>query len=261
MIYLVFNCEVDLKNHLELISLEKLYPKKERINLPRYPIPQLTFKQTMMNDVQRSHGLEVRDISVSGMQVENKLNSLPWNVGDAVQGNLKLSNDKNNEKISIVAEVVWVKQERAGLRFKKLELQQEILNKVLNIDKLIESIKPLHLSLGHEKPLDLRYWFQAVGPLEFMVWGKHADPLSSCLLIYSHFFVQWNDAEGIKTGKIYRQRGEDEWNLMEGECVLLFDHEINQDLLGKLQQFMSSLSESYFNEDDFAILKSKLTCF
>lgn len=246
-----------MKNHLELISLEKLYPKKERISLPRYPIPQLTFKQTSEGDTQRSHGLEVRDISTSGMQVENKLNSLTWKVGDVIEGNLKMQ----NEKISITGEVVWVKQDRAGLRFKKTELQELILNKVLNIAKLIESIKPLHLSLGQEKPLDLRYWFQAVGPLEFMVWGNQAGPLSSSLWIYSHFFVQWNDAEGIKTGKIYRQRGEDEWNLMEGECVLLFDHEINQGLLEKLRQFMSSLSEDYFYDDDFAILNSKLTRF
>ena len=63
-----------MKNHLELISLEKLYPEKRHISLPRYPIPQLTFKQnTGLYDHIRSHGLEVRDISATGIQLENKL--------------------------------------------------------------------------------------------------------------------------------------------------------------------------------------------
>lgn len=245
-----------MKNHLELISLEKIYPKKEHISLPRYPIPQLTFKQTNIDlENSRNHGLEVRDISASGMQVENKLNTITWNVGEVILGILKFS----DQKISIEAEVVWTKQGRAGLRFKNQDLKQEIAEKVLNIDKLSQSLRPLHLSLNQEKPLDLRYWFQAAGPLEFMVWGHQLDPLSSSLWIYSHFFVQWNVTEGIKTGKIYRQRDEDEWNLMEGESVLLFDAVINQILLEKMSQFMDNLSPENFLNDDYTILKTKLT--
>jgi hypothetical protein len=248
-----------VKNHLELVSLEKLYPKKERVSLPRYPIPQLTFKRnaSTVDHHHNHHSLEVRDISSTGMQLENKLNALDWNIGDLIEGNLKLG----LEKISMSCEVVWVRQSRAGLRFKNTKVQQEVQDKVLNISKLIESIKPLHLSLMQEKPLDLRYWFQASGPLEFMVWGNHADPLASCIWIYSHFFVQWNDTEGLKTGKIYRQREEDEWNLMEGECVLLFDHELNDELLEKLALFINSLNESLFQEDDYSILRTKLRCY
>jgi len=242
-----------LKNHLELISLEKLYPTKEHITLPRYPIPQLTFRQE--DDSVKIHGLEVRDISATGMQVENKLNTISWELGETISGKLKFS----DQKIDIEAEVIWVKQSRAGLKFKHPDLKLEIAEKVLSIDKLCSTLKPLHLSLVQEKPLDLRYWFQAAGPLEFMVWGHQADPLASSLWIYSHFFVQWTDAEGLKTGKIYRQRGEDEWNLMEGESVLLFDSEINQILLVKLAQFMKNLNPEHFLGDDYSILKTKLS--
>lgn len=245
-----------MKNHLELISLEKLYPKKERITLPRYPIPQLTFRQILNSDENaRMHGLEVRDISTSGLQLENKLNAISWEVGDHITGNLKFG----DEKILIDAEVVWVKQSRAGLKFKTQALKDKIQDTVLNIDQLCQSLRPLHTSLIQEKPLDLRYWLQATGPLEFMVWGTQAEPLASSLWIYSHFFVQWNDLEGLKTGKIYRQRADDEWNLMEGECVLLFDHKINQELLGYLSQFMGNLNADDFLGDDYAILKSKLS--
>ena len=247
-----------MKNHLELISLEKLYPEKRHITLPRYPIPQLTFKQnTGLYDHIRSHGLEVRDISATGIQLENKLHAINWEIGSTIEGYLKFAQDK----IFISGEVVWVKQGRAGLRFKKTEIQQEILNKVLNIPLLIKSLKPLHVNLLHEKPLDLRYWLQASGPLEFMVWGTQADPLSSCLWIYSHFFVQWTDSEGVKTGKIYRQRGEDEWNLMEGERVLLFDRELNDELIKKLTLFYKTLDQSLFYDDDYTILKTKLRCY
>lgn len=245
-----------MKNHLELISLEKLYPKKEHVTLPRYPIPQLTFRQCNNDEESmKVHGLEVRDISATGMQVENKLNTISWNVGETITGKLKFS----DQKIDIEAEVIWVKQSRAGLKFKHQELKNQIADKVLNIDKLSSTLRPLHLNLLEEKPLDLRYWFQAAGPLEFMVWGQQSDPLASSLWIYSHFFVQWTDAEGLKTGKIYKQRGEDEWNLMEGESVLLFDQEINQILLSKLSQFMANLSTADFLGDDYAILKAKLS--
>ena len=243
-----------MKNHLELINLDKLYPKKEKITLPRYPIPQVTFRPKAAVGMP-AHSLEIRDITPSGMQVENKMMHTPWNIGEVIEGELRFL----DHKIPIRADIIWIKQGRAGLKFQSKELQKKIQDTILNISHLIQHLKPLHQNLSLEKPLNLRYWFQSAGPLEFMVWGDKSDPLASSLWVYSHFFVQWNDAEGLKTGKIYRQRADDEWNLLEGECVLLFDQEINQDILAKLAFFIKNIAAEGFEGDDYSILKSKLS--
>lgn len=239
-----------MKTDLELISQTKSPQLKLKLTLPRYPLPQMSFKSGS-----GEHGLEVRDITASGFQVENKLSHISWKIGDKIHGTLKC----HHEKIQIDADVIWIKQNRAGLKFNTDACIQSVNNKVLDLVGLVKSIKSLHESLLHEKPLNLKYWLQASGPLEFMVWGDQSQFLSSCLWVYSHFFVQWTHVDGLKTGKIFRQRDEDEWNLLEGECVLIYDENLNQDLLSKVTTFMKLLDINSFYGDDYSVLKTKLS--
>lgn len=239
-----------MKTELELLSSSKKVPLKLKLSLPRYPIPQMTFKSNLSE-----HGFEVRDVTASGFQVENKLSHINWKIGEKITGNLKC----HNEKIPIEADVIWIKQNRAGLKFSGENTVELISEKVLDLEELVKSIKYLHETLNHEKPLNLKYWLQASGPLEFMVWGDQSEYLSSCLWVYSHFFVQWTSYDGLKTGKIFRQRDEDEWNLLEGECVLIYDDILNQELLKKVTTFIKMLNSNAFYGDDYSVLKTKLT--
>ncbi len=239
-----------MKSNLELVPSSNQQIHKEHILLPRYPLHLMTFKCS-----EHGHTLEICDISTVGMQVENKLMNISWKTKTPVLGTLRFQ----GKQIDISAEVIWVKQGRAGLKFTTKALQQQIAETVLDIGQLVSNMRALHLNVAQEKPLNLKYWFQANGPLEWLIWSGYQESLSSCLWIYSHFFVQWNSREGIKTGRIYRQRGgNDDWNLMEGECVLLMDPEINEDLMNKLSFFMTHFSAENFHGDDFAILKAKL---
>lgn len=240
-------------SELKLLKNEVAPFTKEQRILPRFPLHYLTFRGEVKNKSVFHRAFEIKDISTHGMQIEQKIGHAEFDKGDALEGQINWY----GHKIDVNAVVIWTKGQRCGVKFHLATSAREKLETFLSLDRMTKFLKPLPCHLP-DFPQGLKYWLRSEGPLELLVWEEQRSPVH-CLWIYLNLFVEWSSREGIKTGKIYRQREHDEIEvkLIESQFTLLHDHTIDRVKLQAIQQFFKIFPEGLIDEEDQKMIQTK----
>jgi hypothetical protein len=213
-----------MERHLSLIKTD--YQELEKRVFPRFPFGFMVFKTD--SDNSRSHGLvfEVKDISLTGMQISIKDGEHKYNQADVVSGTLQW----RGSTVALKGKVQWVRQSSIGLSFESSISFEEKMRSFLSYDHVVSHIKSLHAThLNLELPNNLKYWLKSDGVLEIFVWEHSLSGISRFQILFMEHFIEWEEGLGIRTGKIMTQRDLDTPLSLEDEFVFQIDEGMKQD--------------------------------
>jgi len=250
---------------VKLFKREDFVVKQETRVLPRYPLHYITFRGVVSGKQDFHRAYEVKDISSQGMQLEQKMGECHIKVGNQLMGAINW----RGEKIEVSGSVIWIDQSRIGLQFNEdLGIQKKIIQ-LLSLPNMTGQLRslPIDHQTNHDLTKELRYWYRSEGPLEMFVWSK-ANNFSRCLWIYLTNFVEWDHNDGLKTGQIYRQKDESaeenfrlvdrhelNWNISEGDYLLLHDRNLDHHKLQLLKQFLDFFPKHLMDQEEHQWLK------
>lgn len=208
------------------------FEKHEKRILPRFPFCYLTFKAD-----ENSRVYEVKDISLSGMQLSLK-------DGDIFkeEGALRGSIHWQGKSLDISGTVKWKTPGRMGVEFARKREVLDKVNQFLKMEELIKHLKPLHkVEGGLEIPAKLKYWLRSDGPVELFVWQHSDGELSKVQILFMEVFVEWEDGAGLKTGRILSKRNVDSPLITEDEWVFKMDQGIESEKLERVKSLVELL--------------------
>ena len=217
-----------MERRLNLIKSD--FEKHEKRVLPRFPFCYLTFKS---DDTSRVY--EVKDISHTGMQLSLKEDGHAFAADSVLKGSIHWL----GKNLDIAGTVKWSTSQRLGVEFAK---RREVTDKVqdfLNIKEIVKRLKPLHkVEGGLEIPPRLKYWLRSDGPVELFVWQHGHGEIAKLQILFLEVFVEWEDGEGVKTGRTLSKRNVDSPLLTEDEWVFQMDPEIDGEKLDKVKELI-----------------------
>jgi hypothetical protein len=223
-----------MDRHLNLIKSEQA--SEEKRILPRFPFCFMIFKLSDTN----TRTFEVKDISHSGMKIELKNGEHSVNAHDQVKGTLHWS----GSDISVGGNIVWHKENELGVEFIKNPKLQEDINKFLSIPNIVKNFKPLHQEqFGLDIPTNLKFWLRADGPLELFIWQHSDGELAKVQFVLMENFVEWEDGQGLKTGKVKSKRSIETPLLNEDEFIFELDLGVNEDKLRFARSIVDHIDE------------------
>jgi hypothetical protein len=142
------------------------FEQHEKRTLPRFPFCYLTFKTQ-----QDAHAHEVKDISLTGMQLGVGPDGEAYTEGELLSGTVHWL----GQELVMNGKVMWSTKGRVGVEFSKRQELTESLQKFLSHERVVHALKPLHrMDYGAELPAKLKYWLRCDGPVEIFVW-QHQD--------------------------------------------------------------------------------------
>ena len=222
-----------MERRLNLIKSD--FEKHEKRVLPRFPFCYLTFKS---DDTSRVY--EVKDISHTGMQLSLKEDGHASAADSVLKGSIHWL----GKNLDIAGTVKWSTSQRLGVEFAK---RREVTDKVqdfLNIKEIVKRLKPLHkVEGGLEIPPRLKYWLRSDGPVELFVWQHGHGEIAKLQILFLEVFVEWEDGEGVKTGRTLSKRNVDSPLLTEDEWVFQMDPEIDGEKLDKVKELIGLIPQ------------------
>lgn len=222
-----------MERRLNLIKSD--FEKHEKRVLPRFPFCYLTFKS---DDTSRVY--EVKDISHTGMQLSLKEDGHAFAADSVLKGSIHWL----GKNLDIAGTVKWSTSQRLGVEFAK---RREVTDKVhdfLNIKEIVKRLKPLHkVEGGLEIPPRLKYWLRSDGPVELFVWQHGHGEIAKLQILFLEVFVEWEDGEGVKTGRTLSKRNVDSPLLTEDEWVFQMDPEIDGEKLNKVKELIGLIPQ------------------
>ena len=222
-----------MERRLNLIKSD--FEKHEKRVLPRFPFCYLTFKS---DDTSRVY--EVKDISHTGMQLSLKEDGHSFAADSVLKGSIHWL----GKNLDIAGTVKWSTSHRIGVEFAK---RREVTDKVqdfLNIKEIVKRLKPLHkVEGGLEIPPRLKYWLRSDGPVELFVWQHGHGEIAKLQILFLEVFVEWEDGEGVKTGRTLSKRNVDSPLLTEDEWVFQMDPEIDGEKLDKVKELIGLIPQ------------------
>ncbi len=234
-------------SHLNLIKTD--FQEVEKRVLPRFPFCTLTFKEKGTNAL---HAYEVKDISYTGMQLCLKDGVHGLKDGEHLQGELNWRGDR----VEVQGTVKWTKGQRLGVQFNGPASGG--LLRFLSIENLVRGLRAVHqTSLGLEVPANLRYWLYGDGPVELFVWQHAHGEISKAQIIILHNFVEWEDGQGHRTGRVLTLRNVDTPLVTEDEFVFQLDQSPDHSKLEIARSFLLRLADSHIAPEvrDFILFK------
>ncbi len=227
------------------------FEKHEKRVLPRFPFCYLTFKSD-----ETSRVYEIKDISHTGMQISLKEEVHVFDADTILKGSIHWL----GKKLDIAATVKWSTSNRLGVEFVK---RREVMDKVqefLNIDEIVKRLKPLHqLNSGLEIPPRLKYWLRSDGPVEVFVWQHSDGEIAKAQVLYLETFVEWEDGQGLKTGRILSKRNVDSPLLNEDEWVFKIDSDTDGDKLTRVKELINMVSPDFLPSEAKIFLARQLS--
>ncbi|MFY7992138.1 MAG: PilZ domain-containing protein [Bacteriovoracaceae bacterium] len=226
------------------------FEKHEKRILPRFPFCYLTFKSE-----QSARVLEVKDISLTGMQIRLK-EELNWAIDEGISGTIHWL----GRALPVQGNVKWVTNNRLGIEFVKKQDQLTKIQNFLSFDEIVKNLKPLHkVESGLELPARLKYWLRSDGPVELFVW-QHADgELSKFQILLMENFLEWEDGAGLKTGRILSKRNIDTPLINEEELVFKIDQDIDLTKVGSVKELVGQLPGALLSQEVQHFLMRQLT--
>jgi aromatic ring-cleaving dioxygenase len=227
------------------------FEKHEKRVLPRFPFCYLTFKAE-----ENSRVYEVKDITHTGMQLSLKDDTQQF-AGDHL---LKGSIHWLGRNLDIAGTVKWSTQNRLGIEFVK---RQEVLERVrsfLRVEDMVKCLKPLHkVENGLELPARLKYWLRADGPIELFVWQHNDGEIAKFQILFLETFVEWEDGNGAKTGRILSKRNVDSPLVNEDEWVFQIDADLDIEKLNRVIDLVKLISADLLPEEVQSFLVRQLS--
>jgi hypothetical protein len=213
------------------------FEKHEKRVLPRFPFCYLTFKS---DDTSRIY--EVKDISHSGMQLSLKEEAHVFAEDSVLKGSIHWL----GKNLDIAGTVKWSTSNRLGIEFVK---RREITEKVmafLDINEIVKRLKPLHkVESGLEIPPRLKYWLRSDGPVEIFVWQHGDGEIAKVQILFLEVFVEWEDGQDLKTGRILSKRNVDSPLLSEDEWVFKMDPDADGEKLTKVKELIGLIPQEH----------------
>lgn len=203
-----------MERHLSLIKTE--YQELEKRVFPRFPFGFMIFKEAQG----AKKVYEVKDISLTGMQLSFKDGVCERKQGDTIQGELHW----RGTSVAIKAKIQWAREASLGLSFDSSISFEEKMRTFLSFDNIVSHIKPLHKTdLAIELPNNLKYWLKADGVLDLYVWEHTKDGISRFQILLMEHFIEWEEGVGLKTGRVMTQRDLETPLSLEDEFVFQID--------------------------------------
>lgn len=207
-----------MERHLSLIKTD--YQEVEKRVFPRFPFGFMFFKDT----TQTKKVFEVKDISLTGMQMSFKDGDHGFAKGSVINGELVW----REAKINVKATVMWVRENSLGLSFETGIYTEEKLRNFLCFDNIVSHIKPLHnTNLEIDLPNNLKYWLKSDGVLDLFVWEHPKHGISRFQVLVMEHFIEWEEGLGVKSGKALTQRNLETPLSQENEFVFEIDEALN----------------------------------
>jgi hypothetical protein len=208
-----------MERHLSLIKTD--FKKLEKRVFPRFPFGLMVFREEELGVVKNSKMVfEVKDISLTGMQLVFKNGTHSYSTGSVIVGNLHWRDDN----LLVKGKVQWVKEGRIGLSFDSSISFEKEMNIFLSYDNIASHVKPLHKNeLTIELPNNLKYWLKADGVLEIFVWEHTSIGISRFQVLMMEHFIEWEEGAGLKTGRVLTQRDLETPLSFEDEFVFQMD--------------------------------------
>lgn len=227
------------------------FQQHEKRIFPRFPVCYLTFRPT---DGERAH--EIKDISHTGMQLGVTEGSGDYTEGQALQGTVHWL----GHELTMTGKVMWSTKGRVGVEFIKRQELATQLNQFLSEDRLVQALKPLHkLDYGAELPAKLKYWLRSDGPVEVFVWQHRDGELAQFQVLLLENFVEWEDGQGLKTGRIMSKRNVDTPLLDEDEFVFRVDEGLDDAKLQRARSLVNKIPGELLTGDAKEFLLRKLS--
>lgn len=223
--------------------------KHEKRVLPRFPFCYLTFKS-------QKQVFEVKDISFSGMQMALKNGTVNYKSGDKLTGTIHWI----GKELNLEGQVVWVTDHRAGVEFTHNPSFDKQIQDFLSVKNISQSFKPLHkANIGLEIPARLKYWLRGDGPMEIFVWQHGDGELSKFQILLMEHFVEWEDGQGLKTGRALSKRNMDTPLITEDEYLFAIDDENDQSKVNFALEVLKNIPAGHLNPEVTEFLRLKMS--
>lgn len=209
-----------MERHLSLIKTD--YQELEKRVFPRFPFGFMIFKESQDNKMV----FEVKDISVTGMQLSFRDGTINHQIGSSILGELHW----RSSTMQVKGKVQWVREGSLGLSFDSSISFEEKMRTFLSYENIVAHIKPLHKSaLDLDLPNNLKYWLKADGVLDLFVWEHSSSGISRFQILMMEHFIEWEEGMGLKSGKVMTQRDLDTPLSLEDEFVFQIDSSVVAD--------------------------------
>jgi hypothetical protein len=237
-----------LERHLSLIKTG--YLDLEKRVFPRFPFGFMIFKESAGSKMV----FEVKDISLTGMQLCFKDGTHDYKVGSKILGELHW----RGTNVAINAKIQWVREASLGIAFDSSISFEEKMRSFLSFDNIVAHIKPLHKTdLSLDLPNNLKYWLKSDGVLDVYVWEHTSQGISRFQILMMEHFIEWEEGTGLKTGKVMTQRDLDTPLSLEDEFVFQMDDSMVTEKVEMALGVVRKISEEHLPRDakEFLILK------
>ncbi len=210
-----------MERHLSLIKTD--YQELEKRVFPRFPFGFMIFKEESKDisiEASSKKIFEVKDISLSGMQMSVKDGTHNYIAGSNILGNLQW----RGLSVQVKGKIQWVREASIGMSFDSSISFEEKMRNFLSFENIVSHIKPLHKNdLTQDLPNNLKYWLKADGVLEIFVWEHVSSGISRFQILMMEHFIEWEEGVGLRTGRIMTQRDLDTPLSLEDEFVFQID--------------------------------------
>jgi hypothetical protein len=207
-----------MDRHLSLIKTD--YQQMEKRVFPRFPFGFMIFREDNPKEIEAKMVFEVKDISLSGMQISFKDGSHNYTQGKTIEGFLQW----RGSTVRVKGIVQWIREGGIGFSFDSSISFEEKMRSFLSFDNIVTHIKPLHKSdMSLDLPNNLKYWLKADGVLEIFVWEHTSSGISRFQILMMEHFIEWEEGVGLRTGRIMTQRDLDTPLSQEDEFVFHID--------------------------------------
>lgn len=237
-----------MERHLSLIKTE--YQALEKRVFPRFPFGFMIFKELSGAKMV----FEVKDISLTGMQLSFRDGTHDYKLGSQIEGELHW----RGSNMKIKAKIQWVREASLGLSFDTGISFEEKMRSFLSFDNIVSHIKPLHKAdLSIELPNNLKYWLKADGVLDLYVWEHSSAGISRFQILMMEHFIEWEEGVGLKTGRVMTQRDLDTPLSTEDEFVFQIDDSVIEEKIEMALGVVRKISNDHLPEDarEFLIYK------
>ncbi|MFA6239171.1 MAG: PilZ domain-containing protein [Bacteriovorax sp.] len=207
-----------MERHLSLIKTD--YQELEKRVFPRFPFGFMIFREENSDEKNPKIVFEVKDISLSGMQLSFRDGTHNYTQGVTIVGNLQW----RGASLLVKGKIQWVREGCIGLSFDSSISLEQKMKSFLSFDNIVSHIKPLHKNeLTMDLPNNLKYWLKADGVLEIFVWEHTSSGISRFQVLIMEHFIEWEEGIGLRTGRIMTQRDLDTPLSLEDEFVFQID--------------------------------------
>lgn len=196
---------------------------------------------------------EVKDISLTGMQITIKDGTHDYKVGSKISGDLHW----RGSNVTIKAKIQWVREASLGIAFDSSISFEEKMRNFLSFENIALHIKPLHKTDLTELPNNLKYWLKSDGVLDIYIWEHTSQGISRFQVLLMEHFIEWEENVGVKTGKVMTQRDLDMPLSQEDEFVFQIDEAVVESKVELALGVVRKISPDHLPQSviDFLVIK------